>query len=48
MRKINNSNLFLNKNVLVAGIKFLEEIHKLYDDFLDDKEAFQFSSAFDK
>lgn len=33
MRKINNPNLFLNKSVLVVGIKFLEEIRELYDEF---------------
>lgn len=33
MRKINNLNLFLNKSVLVVGIKFLEEIREFYDEF---------------
>ncbi|KAG2323120.1 hypothetical protein Bca52824_016333 [Brassica carinata] len=37
-RKRNNPDLFLNKTALVVGVKFLEEIDELYDEFVDDKE----------
>ncbi|KAG2286550.1 hypothetical protein Bca52824_046154 [Brassica carinata] len=47
-RKRNNPDLFLNKTALVVGVKFLEEIDELYDEFLDDKEGFQFESGFGK
>ncbi|KAG2304464.1 hypothetical protein Bca52824_033115 [Brassica carinata] len=47
-RKRNNPDLFLNKTALVVGVKFLEEIEELYDEFLDDKEGFQFESGFGK
>nr|VDD50344.1 unnamed protein product [Brassica oleracea] len=39
LRKINNLDLFLNKTALVVGVKFLEEIDELYDEFLGDKEV---------
>ncbi|KAG2275009.1 hypothetical protein Bca52824_057564 [Brassica carinata] len=39
LRKKNNPDLFLNKTALVVGVKFLEEIDELYDDFLGDKEG---------
>ncbi|KAG2266397.1 hypothetical protein Bca52824_073476 [Brassica carinata] len=42
------SNLFPNKTALVVGVKFLEEIDELYDEFLDDKKSFQFVTGFDK
>ncbi|XP_048613526.1 uncharacterized protein LOC125587320 [Brassica napus] len=32
----------------VVGVKFLEEIDELYDEFLDDKKGFQFGTGFDK
>ncbi|XP_022565186.1 uncharacterized protein LOC111209520 [Brassica napus] len=48
LRKINNPDLFLNKTNLVVGVKFLEEIDELYDEFLGDKEGFQFGTGFDK
>ncbi|KAL0899075.1 hypothetical protein Bca101_083036 [Brassica carinata] len=48
LRKRNNPDLFLNKTALVVGVKFLEEIDELYDEFLDDKEGFQFESVFGK
>ena len=48
MRQINNPDLFLNKTALVVGVKFLEEINELYDEFLDDKKGFQFGTGFDK
>ncbi|CAN6862530.1 unnamed protein product, partial [Brassica oleracea] len=48
LRKINNPDLFLNKTNLVVGMKFLEEIDELYDEFLGDKEGFQFGTGFDK
>ena len=48
LRKINNPDLFLNKTALVVGVKFLEEIDELYDEFLDDKKGFQFGTGFDK
>ncbi|KAG2311357.1 hypothetical protein Bca52824_022914 [Brassica carinata] len=48
LRKRNNPDLFLNKTALVVGVKFLEEIDELYDEFLDDKEGFQLESGFDK
>ncbi|KAG2288382.1 hypothetical protein Bca52824_047986 [Brassica carinata] len=48
LRKINNPDLFLNKTALVVGVKFLEEIDELYDEFLGDKEGFQFGTGFDK
>lgn len=37
LRKINNPDLFLNKTALVVGVKFLEKIDELYDEFLGDK-----------
>ncbi|CAG7906417.1 unnamed protein product [Brassica rapa] len=48
LRQINNPDLFLNKTALVVGVKFLEEIDELYDEFLDDKKSFQFGTGFDK
>uniref|UniRef100_A0A0D3AUN7 Ubiquitin-like protease family profile domain-containing protein n=1 Tax=Brassica oleracea var. oleracea TaxID=109376 RepID=A0A0D3AUN7_BRAOL len=39
LRQINNPDLFLNKTALVVGVKFLEEINELYDEFLDDKKV---------
>ncbi|KAF3596695.1 hypothetical protein DY000_02021676 [Brassica cretica] len=42
------SDLFPNKTALVVGVKFLEEIDELYDEFLDDKKSFQFVTGFDK
>ncbi|CAN6869347.1 unnamed protein product [Brassica oleracea var. botrytis] len=48
LRQINNPDLFLNKTALVVGVKFLEEIDELYDEFLDDKKGFQFGARFDK
>ncbi|CAN7076197.1 unnamed protein product [Brassica oleracea var. botrytis] len=42
------ADLFLNKTALVVGVKFLEEIDELYDEFLDDKKGFQFGTGFDK
>ncbi|CAF1708939.1 unnamed protein product [Brassica napus] len=48
LRQINNPDLFLNKTALVVGVKFLEEIDELYDEFLDDKKDFQFETGFDK
>ncbi|CAF1957990.1 unnamed protein product [Brassica oleracea var. botrytis] len=42
------SDFFLNKTALVVGVKFLEEIDELYDEFLDDKKSFQFVTGFDK
>ncbi|KAG2266841.1 hypothetical protein Bca52824_073920 [Brassica carinata] len=48
LRQINNPDLFLNKTALVVGVKFLEEIDELYDEFLDDKKGFQFGTGFDK
>ncbi|CAF2272596.1 unnamed protein product [Brassica napus] len=39
LRQINNPDLFLNKTALVVGVKFLEEIDELYDEFLDDKKV---------
>lgn len=48
LRQINNPDLFLNKTALVVGVKFLEEIDELYDEFLDDKKGFQFGAGFDK
>ncbi|CAN6856092.1 unnamed protein product, partial [Brassica oleracea] len=48
LRQINNPDLFLNKTALVVGVKFLEEINELYDEFLDDKKGFQFGTGFDK
>uniref|UniRef100_A0A0D3A821 Ubiquitin-like protease family profile domain-containing protein n=1 Tax=Brassica oleracea var. oleracea TaxID=109376 RepID=A0A0D3A821_BRAOL len=39
LRKINNPDLFLNKTALVVGVRFLEEIDELYDEFLGDKEV---------
>nr|VDD35241.1 unnamed protein product [Brassica oleracea] len=42
------TDLFLNKTALVVGVKFLEEIDELYDEFLDDKKGFQFGTGFDK
>ncbi|KAG2275024.1 hypothetical protein Bca52824_057579 [Brassica carinata] len=47
-RKINNPDLLLNKTALVFGVKFLENIDELYDEFLGDKEGFQFGTGFDK
>ncbi|KAG2290911.1 hypothetical protein Bca52824_037580 [Brassica carinata] len=47
LRQINNPDLFLNKTALVVGVKFLEEIDELYDEFLDDKKGFQFGAGFD-
>ncbi|CAN6802068.1 unnamed protein product [Brassica oleracea] len=47
-KQINNPDLFLNKTALVVGVKFLEEIDELYDEFLDDKKCFQFGTGFDK
>ncbi|CAN6836250.1 unnamed protein product [Brassica oleracea] len=47
-KQINNPDLFLNKTALVVGVKFLEEIDELYDEFLGDKEGFQFGTGFDK
>ncbi|KAL0655018.1 hypothetical protein Bca4012_075602 [Brassica carinata] len=32
----------------VVGVKFLEEIYELYDEFLDDKKGFQFGTGFNK
>ncbi|KAL0696346.1 hypothetical protein Bca4012_063526 [Brassica carinata] len=37
-----------SRTALVVGVKFLEEIEELYDEFLDDKEGFQFESGFGK
>ncbi|CAF2270966.1 unnamed protein product, partial [Brassica napus] len=48
LKQINNPDLFLNKTALVVGVKFLEEIDELYDEFLDDKKSFQFGTGFDK
>ncbi|KAG2271789.1 hypothetical protein Bca52824_066344 [Brassica carinata] len=48
LRQINNPDLFLNKTALVIGVKFLEEIDELYDEFLDDNKGFQFVTGFDK
>ncbi|CAN6905007.1 unnamed protein product, partial [Brassica oleracea] len=48
LKQINNPDLFLNKTALVVGVKFLEEIDELYDEFLDDKKGFQFGTDFNK
>uniref|UniRef100_A0A0D2ZY84 Ubiquitin-like protease family profile domain-containing protein n=2 Tax=Brassica oleracea TaxID=3712 RepID=A0A0D2ZY84_BRAOL len=48
LRQINNPDLYLNKTVLVVGVKYLEEIDELYGEFLDEKKGFQFGTGFDK
>ncbi|CDY63618.1 BnaC07g48000D [Brassica napus] len=39
LRRSERTDLFLNKTALVVGVKFLEEIDELYDEFLDDKKV---------